>query len=166
MHAPEHDTFLSPEYPVVYTVAEASAPGDDTLLSMAVIVGGVPSFLATVPVDGELLGGIMHSLDSGNVRISVAGVSVTESELRGKERGENSPSPEPWRGEPEEEKGGEEESGVFPGATLSVVCQDGRQVGVARVVSRDQAASPGEVARFILRQIRRGVQVPDLASAG
>ena len=64
---------------------------------------------------------------------------------------------EPWRL-------ASDESRDLPAVFLSLVCSDGRRIGVARIVAREGSASPEEVARFVLKQIASGVQIPDLAS--
>jgi hypothetical protein len=154
----EPNAFVSPEYPVLFTVVEggqASVPEGFGGVSLALLVNGIPSFLATVPVDEELLGGVVTSLGKGDVRVAVVGISVNGRDLPGME-GE---SKEPWKGETTT-------SGTFPAAFLSLVCADGRRIGVARIVARRESAQPEEVARYVMKQITRGVQVPDLASAG
>lgn len=155
--------FTSAEYPLVYTVRHASpnAVGGVGLLSLAVLVQGIPSFLATVPVDQARMTGVLESLDAGPVRISVQGISVGIDEVAGAEvaDAEEDPWSQPWPGDTAGLADGE-----LPGAYLMVVCADGRRLGVARIVSRERRASPEEVARYVLRQIQSGVQVPDLAS--
>ena len=47
-------------------------------------------------------------------------------------------------------------------AFISVVCSDGRRITVARVLGEDPEAAPDTLARHVIRQIARGVQVPDL----
>lgn len=155
--------FMSSEYPVVYAV-EAPPPGmigGMGLLSLALLVEGIPSFLATVPVNGEVLAGVRDSLDAGPVRIAVQGISVEPNEVAGAEVKDDDEA-EPWASSWEAEAKTEGET--LPGAYLSLVCADGRRLGVARIVSRERRASPEEVARFVLRQIQSGVQVSDLAS--
>ncbi len=174
--------FTSPEYPVLYTVA-ASGGGAETEpgappahLSLALLVGGVPSFLATLPVDPALLAGVTASLDEGDVRVSVTGISVEEDEVDApvEPSGPDADPDEPWRasladfgaapaGTADDRADGGD---PLPGAYLGLVCADGRRLGVARIVSRDRRATPAEVARYVLDKITSGVQVPDLASAG
>jgi hypothetical protein len=154
---PEFNTFVSPDYPVLRSVKPVGGPGDpgftgQATLSLALLVKGIPSFLATIPVRPSDLDALVSSLDSGNVRVAVAGVSVDETALR-----EDDTVPrEPWRAENPVHS--------LPAAFLSLVCANGRQIGVARIVSREESASPDEVAHFVLSQIARGVQIPDLAS--
>ena len=56
----EQSAFVSPEYPVLHSVADprpASAPGEGhAALSLGLLVGGIPSFLATIPVAESELG--------------------------------------------------------------------------------------------------------------
>ncbi len=186
----ESNAFVSPEYPVLFTVLDPrdeegtggtlssgeglSLPGvpgsgDDSALaeppgarlpsgyvgiSLALLVNGIPSFLATVPLEESEVPGVTESLSGGNVRVAVVGVSVDESDIPGSS------------GEPTEAWRAPEETSTYPAAFLSLVCADGRRIGVARIVARRDSASPEEVARYVMKQITRGVQVPDLASAG
>ena len=200
---------LSPEYPVFYDVAFAdpaggggtAAPwegGGTAFLSLALLVEGIPSFLATIPVDRELLDGIRASLDAGDVQVSVAGFAVEPGDLEtgtaeDPEEGDLASgvegpkgAPAPWKasaGTPDPDafrtstplddpptdrasEGSAGPGGRLPGAHLSLLCRDGRRLGVARIVSRDRRATPDDVARYVLRQISSGVQIGDLASAG
>jgi hypothetical protein len=154
----EFNTFVSAEYPVLRSVKPAGAPGDlgftgQAALSLGLLVKGIPSFLATIPVRASDLEDVVGSLDRGDVRVAVAGVSVDGNALHDDEREPR----EPWRAQGP--------TRTLPGAFLSVVCADGRRIAVARIVSREESASPDDVARFVLGQIARGVQIPDLASA-
>jgi hypothetical protein len=155
--------FTSAEYPVVYSVMNAPPAmiGGTGLLSLAVLVQGIPSFLATVPVAQHRMEEILQSLDAGPVRVSVQGISVELDEVAGAEMAETDGDPwsQHWSGD-----GGSMEEDTLPGAYLMLVCADQRRLGVARIVSRESQASPEEVARYVLRQIQSGVQVPDLAS--
>lgn len=153
----DFNAFVSPEYPVLHSVERNPSPGgipseSDATLSLGLLVGGIPSFLATIRVGGEELDGMLESLDEGAVRVAAVGVSVQGNQLPD---GSSTPI-EPWRGEPEERS--------LPAAFLSLVCADGRRIGVARIVAKEGTATPDEVARFVLKQIARGVQIPDLAS--
>jgi hypothetical protein len=173
--------FVSPSYPVLYAVAPSGdSPGDPALLSLALLVGGVPSFLATLPVDGALVDELTGSLDAGDVRVSVTGIAVDADEVAGAEAEPD----EPWRTSIPAFEGGAGTAGSdagagllddgapapddadLPAAFLGLVCEDGRRVGVARIVSRDRRATPDDVARYVLEKITSGVQIPDLASAG
>jgi len=150
-------TFLSPEYPVLRSVKPVGAVGDpgfngQAALSLGLLIRGIPSFLATIPVRPSDLDDFVGSLDRGDVRVAVAGVSVDGAAVPDEE-GE---SKEPWRPEVPQRP--------LPAAFLSLVCADGRRIGVARIVSREESTSPDDVARFVLNQIARGVQIPDLAS--
>ncbi len=159
----DFNAYVSPEYPVLYSLED-----DETALALALLVNGIPSFLATVPVEPDQLDTVLGSLDSGDVRVAVVGISVdgTEIEAAGPEA-----EAEPWKtatqasgfdATPQDSTGSE----GLPAAFLSLVCRDGRRIGVARIVARRRTASPEEVARYVLKEITRGVQVPDLASAG
>ena len=160
-HMTDFNAFVSPEYPVLHTILPAeetpeSIPEGFAGLSLALLVKGIPSFLATIPVAREDVDRVAGSLDSGDVRVAVVGMSVDGSELPPGA----APEPEPWKEDLDEE------SASLPAAFLSLVCADGRKIGVARIVAREGTASPEEVARFVLKQIARGVQIPDLAQAG
>jgi hypothetical protein len=178
--------FVSPNYPVLYAVAPPDvSAGGPAHLSLALLVGGVPSFLATLPVDPELLDGLTESLDSGDVRVSVRGIAVGADEVEAAEGtapGVDEPD-EAWRasapawdeGMPRPDAGagsgaprddGATGGDNLPAAYLGLVCRDGRRMGVARIVSRDRRATPDDVARYVLEKISSGVQIPDLASAG
>jgi hypothetical protein len=138
--------FVSPTYPVLFTLHEPEFPDGEVPaeLSLAVLVGGIPSFLATIPVDREIVGEITESLRSGDVRVTLEGFSVGDAEVH--------PGDPPVDGS--------------AGALLGLQCHDGRDLAVARIVSRSPKATPESVARYVLRQITKGVQIPDLASAG
>lgn len=157
----DFNAFVSPEYPVLHTIVAADEVSSDLPqgfegLSLGLLVKGIPSFLATIPVASDEVGDVSRSLDSGDVRVTVVGMSVEGSEIPEEAL---SPEPEPWQ----DDSAG---SRSLPAAFLSLVCADGRKIGVARIVARQGSATPEEVARFVLKQIARGVQIPDLASAG
>lgn len=124
-------------------------------MSLGLLVNGIPSFLATIPVDETEVDDISISLEAGDVRVAVVGMSVDGEEIL-EEAGASS---EPWEVP-------DPSARSLPAAFLSLVCGDGRKIGVAKIVAREGSASPEEVARFVLKQIARGVQIPDLASAG
>ncbi len=74
--------FVSPTYPVLYAVAPPDvSTGGPAHLSLALLVGGVPSFLATLPVDPGVLDELVASLDAGDVRVSVRGIAVDADEV-------------------------------------------------------------------------------------
>ena len=156
----DFNAFVSPEYPVLHSVlrreeVEASVPPGHAAVSLALLVKGIPSFLATIPVPEDEVEELTRSLESGDVRVAVVGMSVEGSDLPD---GTLEETP-PWAPELEDE------ARSLPAAYLSLVCTDGRRIGVARIVARQESASPEDVARFVLKQIARGVQIPDLASA-
>ena len=165
----DFNAFVSPEYPVLHSVVPEGetpkeVPEGFAALSLGLLVSGIPSFLATVPVATEDLERITRSLDSGNVRVAVVGMSVDQKDVVEAEAGPD----EPWKTSVPAPTGLEDGSGgeQLPAAFLSLVCRDGRRIGVARIVAKQGSASPEEVARFVLKQIARGVQIPDLAQAG
>lgn len=159
----EPNAFVSPEYPVLFSVRESGpeegTPDGYASLSLALLVDGIPSFLATVPVDRDHVGDVEGSLGSGDVRVAVVGISVEGTELPA----EAAPPVEPWEVAPES---GDPDPRTLPAAFLSLICRDGRRIGVARIVAREDSATPEAVARYVLKQITKGVQVPDLASTG
>jgi hypothetical protein len=159
----DFNAFVSPEYPVLHTVlpsdeASSSVPRGYSALSLGLLVNGIPSFLATVPVASDDVDRVSRSLDSGDVRVAVVGMSVDGADVPDEAV---PPTPEPWK-----ESESPEGARTLPAAFLSLVCADGRKIGVARIVAREGSATPEEVARFVLKQIAKGVQIPDLASAG
>lgn len=164
----EFNAFVSAEYPILRATVDwerepSSVPPGHVSLALGLLVGGVPSFLATITVSEEELPGVTESLDAGDVRVAVVGISVKGDEVRGSAEGvEEGPEPSVWS----PPSSWEPQSGpeTFPAAFLSLVCADGRRIGVARIVARAGSASPEEVARFVLQQIAQGVQIPDLAS--
>jgi hypothetical protein len=174
--------FASPEYPVLYAVGDPMPDEGMIPVSLALLVGGIPSFLGSVPVEAPLLEGLVASLDAGDVRVVVEGIRIGEDELAAEGASEGapdtspdtSPAPSPDTS-PEGAPDGPYQGGgfddpatparAFPAALLSLACADGRRVGVARIVSRDAKADPASVARFVHRQITRGVQLLDLAQA-
>ncbi|MSR22592.1 MAG: hypothetical protein EXR92_03460 [Gemmatimonadetes bacterium] len=154
----DFNAFLSPEYPVLHSVGRSGAHGSELpdrqmAISLGLLVKGIPSFLATVHVDEHELVGIRESLDGGSVRVAVVGMSVNGSDLPDEGPSES----EPWQHSLPGAKS-------LPAAFLSLVCADGRRIGIARIVAREESGSPEDVARFVLRQITQGVQIPDLAS--
>lgn len=188
----EPTRYASPEYPVLYSVGDAPLENGMLPVSLALLVGGIPSFIGTVPVEAPLLQGLVASLDAGAVRVVVEGVRIGEDEIleeAGDEErdeakheagGGGEDKEEAWRTSippvpPLDSSAQDEDASSetrrsashrgFPAALLSLACSDGRRVGVARIVSRDPKGDPGSVARFVHRQITRGVQIPDLAQA-
>ncbi len=154
----DFNAFVSPEYPVLHSVGcgggdGVNLPGGQIALSLGLLVKGIPSFLATISVDEDELAGISESLGSGSVRVAVVGISVNGADPME----DGASEPEPWQ---------QAATGTrsLPAAFLSLVCADGRRIGIARIVAREESASPEDVARFVLHQIAQGVQIPDLAS--
>lgn len=162
----DYNAFVSPEYPILFSVEEGASQASRGL-SLALLVDGIPSFLATVPVAANRIDEVVDSLEGGDVRVAVVGISVEGSEVQTSDDG-SSPD-EAWKasapGEPDLSDGSEDDPGL-PAAFLSLVCRDGRRIGVARIVARQRTASPEDVARYVLKEIARGVQIPDLASTG
>ena len=171
----EVTAFVSPEYPVLYTVQEGDVfddalPADYAAISLAVLVRGLPSFLATHVVDRHELPEIQESLDAGDVRVAVVGLPVEVDELEdGLDAGfngdalEEPPLDDPLRDLMEP---ADEEKSERPAAFVSLVCANGRRLSLARILGNDSAHSPEDLARYIIKEIARGVQVPDLATAG
>jgi hypothetical protein len=105
---------------------------------LALLVDGTPSFLATHRVAEDAVDELVLSLQQGDPRVAVAGTWVDHA---GGVRGR-----------------AERRAAAF----ISLVCADGRRLTVARVLSEEPDASPDTLARHVIRQIARGVQVPDL----
>lgn len=168
----DHNAFVSPEYPVLFSVEDDGEVAGTTGLSLALLVDGIPSFLATVPVPSGRVDEVTDSLSAGDVRVAVVGISVDGREVEAADGAEEPGAPdEAWKasapGDPLAESASEDGgSRGLPAAFLSLVCRDGRRIGVARIVARQRSASPEDVARYVLKEIARGVQIPDLASAG
>lgn len=134
---PPVNAFVTPAYPVLFTrvpggTAEVERGG--TGLALALLVRGIPSFLATPVVPDAELSAAEGSLQTGDVRVAVVGLEV------------------------EEEDGGGHKAMAF----VSLICADGRRLTLARIPARDPDVAPEQLARFVTRQIVRGVQIPDL----
>lgn len=141
------NAFVSPEYPVLFSLVPGGTEGSPmpkgyTGVAIALLVKGVPTFLAThVVPDGEV-SALVESLEGGDVRVAVVGVPV---QLGAQEA--------------------EGESGErFPGAFITILCADGRRLTVARVIGTSQEQTPEELARFLIKQIAQGVQITAIAS--
>lgn len=170
----EVTAFVSPEYPVLYTVQEGDVfddvlPADYAAISLAVLVRGLPSFLATHVVDRHELPAVRESLDAGDVRVAVVGLPVDAGELDGEMEDEleaGGPAPDLLE-DPMEDLGApeEEDRPERPAAFVSLICADGHRLSLARILGQDEDDSPEDLARYIIKEIARGVQVPDLATA-
>jgi hypothetical protein len=138
---PKINAFVTPPYPILFSVAPGDGsgiPGSETELLLALLIAGMPSFLAAHRVPEEAVDDLVVSLQQGDPRVAVAGMWVeSPGELRGQL---------------------ERRSAAF----ISLVCADGRRVTVARVLGDDPQGSPDLLARHVIRQLQRGVQVPDL----
>jgi len=136
--------FVTPEYPLLHTLVpgdQAGVPPGHTGIALALLVRGIPSFLCTHLVPDLELDEVLDSLEGGDVRVAVVG-------LPSQDTGEDPLAME---------------EAVHPAAFVSLVCADGRRVSLIRIVGRDPQREPETLARFIIRQIARGVQIPDLA---
>lgn len=145
------NAFATPEYPVLFSVEVADEAGGPVPeghagISLALLVDGMPSFLATHVVEADRVNAVVTSLEEGDVRIAVIGIAV--------ELEEGLPAL------------GIDSHTEHPAAFVSVVCADGRRLTVARILARDGEDSPERLARYVIREITRGVQIPELASAG
>ena len=138
---PKINAFVTPPYPVLFSVAsggESGIPPGEAELLLGLLIAGMPSFLAAHRVPEEAVDDLVVSLQQGDPRVAVAGMWVeSPGELRGQL---------------------ERRSAAF----ISLVCADGRRVTVARVLGDDPQGSPDLLARHVIRQMQRGVQVPDL----
>lgn len=172
----EVTAFVSPEYPVLYTVREGDVfdealPADYAAVSLAVLVRGLPSFLATHVVDRHELADLRQSLDSGDVRVAVVGLPVEVDDLEEADLEEGGLD-ENLGGDPLAEDPLEDhvhlpdgEKPERPAAFVSLICADGHRLSLARILGREEGHSPEDLARYIIKEIARGVQVPDLAAA-
>lgn len=142
------NAYATPEYPVLLSVlpageAEESVPDGHAGISLALLVDGMPTFLATHVVDDGSVDRVVSSLEEGDVRLAVIGLLV--------ELDEDVPAL------------GLRATEEHPAAVVSVVCADGLRLTVARILGTDRDQSPNRLARHIVREITRGVQIPDLA---
>jgi hypothetical protein len=139
---PRLNAFVTPEYPVLFSLAQGEedygVPTGLAEISLALLVGGLPSFLASHHVPDERVDEIVTSLEAGDVRVAVVGTWVEDE----------APVPGTRR----------------PAAFISLLCADGRRLSVARLMAPDESAAPDRLARHVIRQIARGVQVPDLTA--
>lgn len=139
------NAFTTPEYPILFDVIPSGndaveVPGDDVGVALALLVKGIPSFLAIHTLPEEEVPSLVGSLESGDVRLSVVGLPV-------------------------QMKNQDQEPAHHPAAFVSLLCADGRRVTVARIVgSRAGDPSAEKLARHVTRQITRGVQISDLES--
>ena len=138
---PRINAFVTSPYPVLLTVTtggKSGIPEGEAELLLALLIAGMPSFLAAHRVPEAAVDELVVSLQEGDPRVAVAGTWVESSgELRGQL---------------------ERRSAAF----VSLVCADGRRVTVARVLGEEPQSSPDLLARHVIRQIARGVQIPDL----
>jgi hypothetical protein len=138
---PKINAFVTPPYPVLFNVAsgdESGVPQGEAELLLGLLIAGMPSFLAAHRVPGDSVDDLVTSLKQGDVRVAVAGMWVD--------------APGALRGQLQRRCA----------AFISLVCADGRRVTVARVLGEEPQGSPDLLARHVIRQIARGVQVPDL----
>jgi hypothetical protein len=138
---PKTNAFVTPRYPVLFSVASAGTSGvpeGEAELVLALLVAGTPSFLAAHRVPDQAVDELVASLQEGDARVAVVGT---------------------WVGSEEEISGRMERRAA---AFISLVCADGRRITVARVMGEEPDAAPNLLARHVVRQISRGVQVPDL----
>ena len=133
--------FVTPPYPLLFDVSaggRGGVPRGEAELVLALLVDGTPSFLAAHRVAEEALDELVVSLQSGDPRVAVVGMWVdAASGMRGRL---------------------ERRAAAF----IRLVCGDGRRITVGRVLGEEPAGSPDTLARHGVRQIARGVQVPDL----
>jgi hypothetical protein len=133
--------FVTPPYPVLFNVAASGAggvPSGEAELMLALLISGTPSFLAAHRIPEEAVDDLVVSLQGGDARVAVTGSWI--------EAGGG------MRGRVERR----------PAAVIGLVCTDGRRITLARVVAEDPEGSLELLARHVVRQIARGVQVPDL----
>ncbi len=139
---PKINAFVTPPYPLLFSVASGSrsgVPSSEAELQLGLLIAGIPSFLGTHRVPEAALDDLVTSLQLGDPRVAVAGTWVRASRTP--------------RGLLERR----------PAAFVSLLCTDGRRLAVARVLGEAPGTSPDALARQVVHQIARGVQVPDLA---
>lgn len=132
--------FVTPQYPVLFNVASTDGvtiPKGEAELMLALLIAGSPSFLAAHRVPEESVDDLVVSLQGGDARVAVVGTWTDAPGALGR---------------PERRAA----------AYISLVCADGRRITVARVLGEEPDSSPDLLARHVIRQIARGVQVPDL----
>jgi hypothetical protein len=138
---PRASAFVTPPYPVLFTVASAgdgTVPEGQAEILLALLIAGMPSFLATHGVPEDTVDDLVVSLQGGDARVQVVGT---------------------WVDAPGGLKGRLE---LRAAAFITLVCADGVRITVGRLLSEDPEASPDTLARHVVRQLARGVQVPDL----
>ena len=138
---PKTNAFVTPRYPVLFSVVSAGTsvvPKGEAELVLALLVTGTPSFLAAHRVPDQAVEELVASLEEGDPRVAVVGT---------------------WVGSEEELTGRMERRAA---AFISLVCADGRKITVARLMGEEPDTAPNLLARHVVRQISRGVQVPDL----
>lgn len=145
------NAFATPAYPVLFSVLEgrdreSRVPAGQAEISIALLVDGLPSYLATHRVPAERMNAVVTSLESGDARVAVVGLTVAvEDDLPSLDL-----------------RAGDER----PAAFVSLVCRDGRRLTIARILGRERGRGPDGLARHVVREIGRGVQITELASAG
>ena len=139
---PKTNAFVTPPYPVLFSVGSPTTPdipeGEAELL-LALLICGMPSFLAAHRVPEQSIDELVVSLQQGDPRVAVAGSWVDAGDV--------------IPGRPEKRAA----------AFVGLICADGRRITVARVLGEDPDVAPNVLAGQVIRQIARGVQVPDLA---
>ena len=138
---PTPSAFVTPPYPLLFHVADDAqgrVPVGEAEIMLALLVDGTPSFLAAHRVPQEAVGDLVVSLQGGDPRVAVVG---TWADAEGGARGRR-----------------ERRVAAF----ISLVCADGRRITVARVLGEESATSPETLAKHVIRQIARGIQIPDL----
>jgi hypothetical protein len=140
------NAFVTPGYPVLYTLipgGESGVPQGHAGVVIGLLIHGVPSFLSTVLLPEDEIGETVESLHSGDVRVAVVGLPL---------EGAGPPA-------------ASGECSARPAAFVSLLCSDGRRMSLTRILGSDPEGHPDALARLVIRQIARGVQIPDLATA-
>ena len=114
------NAFATPAYPVIFSALEEieddGIPKGHSGIAIAILVQGIPTFLATHVVPQSRLDRVLESLRQGDARVAVVGLPIDTSSTHDSDATEDhSPSRR-------------------PAAFVSMVCGDGRRLTVARIL--------------------------------
>ena len=145
------NAFATPPYPVIFSTVDSvegeGIPDGHAGIAIALLVRGIPTFLATHVVPQNRLERILHSLRQGDVRVAVVGLPIDTQAADDRDTETD------------------DEHLSRPAAFVSIVCSDGRRLTVARIMGPEPDQPPEDLARHIVSEIARGVQISELARA-